>query len=483
MSRPQKELTEQELAEIETMAGLGLSFEEIASIKGLSDDTLKKHAKPFLKKGKAKAKAQIAQTAYRMASSGKIPSMTMFWLKTQANWREGTITSEVAENNFTNLVVQINQSNQPAQVLLTYLAESLEHLRQGGLNPRVAASIARLSDILLKAAEQGQLEERLSALERVMKTPPPESLNLDFEINWDPPAKQNPAPVIIIQGEKGSLSERLETLEENLTPQRLVLSCLEKLSACDNRDERLRLLYSDDYTSWFQRELKKVAHSAKRGVQDSQKQTNVACKAIREVAYLYTLAVWSYDSYETLNRHIGYRMGCIGFLMTQAPICEVRIWSEAEQKAHWLYKHAVEHLWLELKSLRLSEEKISQQFLNAHPLLADYQQMSLNERLSFLEEILTLLEGVIGNLRRASHTWRNPKKMKTFLKDAMPDRPALLKTAETWAEELVDRARQEAKIATYEIEDRHDEIRKIYQQMINKNDKPLVPADFEPESL
>ena len=30
----------------------------------------------------------MAQTAYNLAKSGKCPVMTMFWLKTQAGWRE-----------------------------------------------------------------------------------------------------------------------------------------------------------------------------------------------------------------------------------------------------------------------------------------------------------------------------------------------------------------------------------------------------------
>jgi len=34
------------------------------------------------------ATATVAQTAYNLAKSGKCPVMTMFWLKTQAGWRE-----------------------------------------------------------------------------------------------------------------------------------------------------------------------------------------------------------------------------------------------------------------------------------------------------------------------------------------------------------------------------------------------------------
>ncbi len=88
MSNPPKDLTSKDLEEIETLAGLGMRFEDIAALKGMCDDTLKKYAKEVLMRGKAKAKAAVMQTAYKMALSGKVPVMTMFWLKTQAGWHE-----------------------------------------------------------------------------------------------------------------------------------------------------------------------------------------------------------------------------------------------------------------------------------------------------------------------------------------------------------------------------------------------------------
>lgn len=95
MSNPPKNLSKKELAEVETLAGLGMRFEDIAALKGMCLDTLKKYADDELQRGKAKAKAQVMQTAYKMAMSGKHPAMTMFWLKCQAGWRQ---TDPVADS-------------------------------------------------------------------------------------------------------------------------------------------------------------------------------------------------------------------------------------------------------------------------------------------------------------------------------------------------------------------------------------------------
>ncbi len=88
MPNKPKNFTPKELQEIETLAGLGMRYEDIAKVKGVCLETLKKYADENLDRGKAKAKAQIMQTAFQMAKSGKNPSMTIFWLKTQCGWRE-----------------------------------------------------------------------------------------------------------------------------------------------------------------------------------------------------------------------------------------------------------------------------------------------------------------------------------------------------------------------------------------------------------
>jgi hypothetical protein len=52
--------------------------------------------------------------------------------------------------------------------VVTLLAESINHLRRGQLDPRVANAVGYLSGILLKALEQGRTEERLNHLEVVL---------------------------------------------------------------------------------------------------------------------------------------------------------------------------------------------------------------------------------------------------------------------------------------------------------------------------
>jgi hypothetical protein len=41
--------------------------------------------------GAAKATAAVAQTLFKMASSGQCPAATIFWMKTRAGWRETNV--------------------------------------------------------------------------------------------------------------------------------------------------------------------------------------------------------------------------------------------------------------------------------------------------------------------------------------------------------------------------------------------------------
>ena len=52
--------------------------------------------------------------------------------------------------------------------VVTLLSESINHVRRGQLDPRVANAVGYLSGILLKALEQGRTEERLKHLEAVL---------------------------------------------------------------------------------------------------------------------------------------------------------------------------------------------------------------------------------------------------------------------------------------------------------------------------
>ena len=143
------------------LAGLGMRYEDIALTKGVCVENLKKYAGEMLERGKAKAKAQVMQSAFKMALSGKHPAMTTFWLKTQCGWREKGVEQPVTVNIQTN--------HKPVEGVTQQLAEALQQVSQGQLEPKVASSIATVSNALLKAIQQGDMEQRLASLETVMQ--------------------------------------------------------------------------------------------------------------------------------------------------------------------------------------------------------------------------------------------------------------------------------------------------------------------------
>jgi hypothetical protein len=60
--------------------------DDYSKVMGISNATLTKYYSHNLLVGKEKRTARVAGVAYEMAVSGESPSMTTFWLKTQAGW-------------------------------------------------------------------------------------------------------------------------------------------------------------------------------------------------------------------------------------------------------------------------------------------------------------------------------------------------------------------------------------------------------------
>ncbi len=91
MPRPRFEPTAEQRKTVEVMAAYGMPEEQIASTigpKGIDPKTLRKHFRRELLLGATKANSKVAETAYQMAISGKCPTMTIFWLKCRARWKE-----------------------------------------------------------------------------------------------------------------------------------------------------------------------------------------------------------------------------------------------------------------------------------------------------------------------------------------------------------------------------------------------------------
>src|SRR4051794_18702301 len=83
--------TEEQREKVKSMAGFGLTHEQIATLMRLgSAVTLRKHFANELTRGPIEANANVRKTLFKMAKSGRNPGATMYWLKTRARWkREG----------------------------------------------------------------------------------------------------------------------------------------------------------------------------------------------------------------------------------------------------------------------------------------------------------------------------------------------------------------------------------------------------------
>lgn len=72
---------------VETSAGLGLPHDQICSLIGISDETLRKYYGSQLILGKAKASSTIASTLFNKAQAGDTTAM-IWWTKAQMKWTE-----------------------------------------------------------------------------------------------------------------------------------------------------------------------------------------------------------------------------------------------------------------------------------------------------------------------------------------------------------------------------------------------------------
>lgn len=89
MARLAIKITPDQLKQASTLAGYGLTNEQIATILGISLRTInnKPELLQAIKDGKATAAATIMQTAFQIARKGNA-AMCMFILKCKHGWRE-----------------------------------------------------------------------------------------------------------------------------------------------------------------------------------------------------------------------------------------------------------------------------------------------------------------------------------------------------------------------------------------------------------
>ena len=89
MARPKFIPTEEQRRTVKSLSAYGIKHEGIARMIGLrSPKTLRKHFREELTLGAIEAVAQVAQTHYQMAKSGKYPVSTIHYIDKHQRWLE-----------------------------------------------------------------------------------------------------------------------------------------------------------------------------------------------------------------------------------------------------------------------------------------------------------------------------------------------------------------------------------------------------------
>jgi hypothetical protein len=85
--RPEYEKSQESIKTVEALSIAGVPQKIISQILKISEPTLRKHFRNELDTSKARANAVISQALFKNAKSGNVAAQ-IFWLKTQAGWRE-----------------------------------------------------------------------------------------------------------------------------------------------------------------------------------------------------------------------------------------------------------------------------------------------------------------------------------------------------------------------------------------------------------
>lgn len=87
MGRPTHKPTKELRSQVESLSGFGVPQEQICSILGICDDTLRKYYEEEILNGQAKTNSKIATALFNKAINGDTTAL-IFWAKTRMRWKE-----------------------------------------------------------------------------------------------------------------------------------------------------------------------------------------------------------------------------------------------------------------------------------------------------------------------------------------------------------------------------------------------------------
>ena len=90
--RPPYQPSEKERGQVKTLAGVGVSHNDIAKVLQIAPATLRTHFWQELEIGSIEANAKVAACLFQTATEGsgkERVTAQIFWLKARAGWRDG----------------------------------------------------------------------------------------------------------------------------------------------------------------------------------------------------------------------------------------------------------------------------------------------------------------------------------------------------------------------------------------------------------
>ena len=90
--------TDEQRKFVQGLISYGATQDEICTFLTITKPTLHKHYRRELDIGMLYANAMVGQTAYKMATSGKSPALTIFWAKSRMGWTEKTALELTGRN-------------------------------------------------------------------------------------------------------------------------------------------------------------------------------------------------------------------------------------------------------------------------------------------------------------------------------------------------------------------------------------------------
>jgi DNA-binding XRE family transcriptional regulator len=87
MGRKAHQPTDENKKQVELMAAVGITQEQIAQFLKISQDTLAKYYETELADGAIKANTKVASSLYTQAINGNVTAQ-IFWCKTRLGWRD-----------------------------------------------------------------------------------------------------------------------------------------------------------------------------------------------------------------------------------------------------------------------------------------------------------------------------------------------------------------------------------------------------------